>query len=147
MDKCPKKSKRMVFGPKYCVLLSIFLVANGAGANVFTDLVGKILFGLTGAYERKSLMFFADFGSTKNRNKKPGRLECDYDDPVKRKSCPPIIASPFAHTESAPKRKSAPVFPVKPVKCLVEPDDAECRDLEGKSPKGSLLGAKVCDGD
>jgi hypothetical protein len=47
-------------------------------------------------------MFFLDFSSNLNRNKLAGRLECDYDDPVKSKMCPPITAfllAPYGGSE------------------------------------------------
>ncbi len=136
-----------------CFTLVLLAHPSGSNANPFTDFVGELLQGLTGVYERKSLLFFSDFSSNLNRNKIPGRLECDYSDPVKSKMCPPITTSPFAHMEPVPKKESSTEASVEeskaegsdeessemqPVsfskvpllKCLVDPDDPDCRELQ-----------------
>ncbi len=135
----------------FVVSLLLLACPGVASANPFTDFVGQMLQGLTGVYERKSLLFFSDFSSNLNRNKIPGRLECDYSDPVKSKMCPPITASPFAHMEPAPnkeeskteasvgeskaeaskeessEKKSFSYSQLPLLKCLVDPDDPDCR--------------------
>ncbi len=121
----------------FCVSLVLLTThPGGSDANTFTDFVGEMLQGLTGVYERKSLLFFSDFSSNLNRNKIPGRLECDYSDPVKSKMCPPITASPFAHMEPVPKKESiTEAFVEESKACFVytsdAADDSLCVDSGG----------------
>jgi len=71
-------------------------------------------------------------------------MECDYDDPVKRKYCPPVPVSPFAVeapaasvAETAASSADSPDAGAKKsisaeliAKCLENPADPDCRQLD-----------------
>jgi hypothetical protein len=79
-----------------CVFLLLLISSVGnASAASFRDFVSGLMQTIPGVLERKSLSFFSHFGTNLNRNKMAIRLDCNYDDPVRRKLCPPIVANPF----------------------------------------------------
>ena len=147
----------IAFKRSCCLLLLICsskVEASSPASDVVTDTVKKV----SGVAERKSKMFFANFGSTKNRNKIPGRLDCDYSDPKKSKHCPPVAANPFPpdHPSNVNKKKDTKMDAKSDVvealtaevevssqvdqsdalkaytSCLQDPDNPDCRKYHNK---------------
>lgn len=155
MAKCPKKMFSITMRISFITLLLLMGVGEiHAGIG---DKVSSIIRSVPGVFERKSLAFFSHFGANLNRNKKDGRLECDYDDPAKIHMCPPIPPSPFPPPPSTPvKEKGAPSndlpsrkkggaaddrktasIPADLIaKCLENPDDPDCVRLEEEKSEG-----------
>ena len=75
-------------------LCFLALCASAADAGL-SDAVSYFLQVSSGVLERKSLSFFSHFGMNLSRNRMNGRLDCDYNDPLKRAMCPPIAANPL----------------------------------------------------
>jgi len=122
--------RQLCFVSLACLLFG----AQGAEGGI-GDKVTTIFNSFPGVIERKSLAFFSHFGANLNRNRKDGRLDCDYDDPAKRHMCPPIPASPFP-----PAPASASSFTKEKVSASVVPTDGKSsaadKDFSKKGDSG-----------
>jgi hypothetical protein len=133
ISKCLTNLKMLTVMRLLSVVVALSCVGAGEGGGV-SDTLSYFLQTMPGVIERKSLTFFSHFGANLNRNRKEGRLECDYDDPAKRSMCPPIVSNPFPPSmmKKSGADEKAMLANLKQLitKCLENPDDPDCRQLD-----------------
>jgi len=82
------------------VFLLVLVVALGAAMHKEPSASSASNSNNNKASGGKTLGFYRHFGSTLNRNKIAGAMECDYDHPEKAGFCPPMGDDhPFAQKE------------------------------------------------
>ena len=138
VSKTKAKQRSMLL---VCVLLCTMLptaFAESSSSNSLDDEPFKFLTNLKEMLSRNSVDFYEFFARSFRRDQGYKILDCDYDDPVRVKFCPPV---PDPRSVQRLKKNRAQARELAlPMKCLDDPEDPDCHRLlmQDKKAKSTM---------